>query len=365
MKIKRLTFLLLSVLGTTAFAGNYADKGDVPQDNKDDGSHFYVNVGAAEYYFDQPSMMLPITSTTEDSYSADGWALSPSLAIGYQFLTDNTALQKIFGQQNAIELRASYFHNTGTQSENYDDQPNFAANHVITGAGAGNYGFDENVFDITSASVDFDNTYEDVGLYYTGNKVINNNLINSPYVGIDFSYLKQDSSYTTSEYFSDNTTGEPAGDAIVGTGSDDLSSYYMGLAFGDKMTALFANHFGTYGQLGAGVYWMHTKLDAEQTPATTLRDQLDGRNFPQILETFNLSTTDDQLTFKLNAEIGINYYFKNNQDPMSPYVTLLAGVDYWNDVAYAENPTQDGQAVQIGYDNAVNPYAGLQVHIPL
>ncbi|MCD8499986.1 MAG: hypothetical protein LRY43_02665 [Gammaproteobacteria bacterium] len=46
-------------------------------------------------------------------------------------------------------------------------------------------------------------------------------------------------------------------------------------------------------------------------------------------------------------------------------VTLLAGIDYWNDVAYADNPTQEGEAVKIGYESSFNPYAGLQLHVPL
>ena len=50
---------------------------------------------------------------------------------------------------------------------------------------------------------------------------------------------------------------------------------------------------------------------------------------------------------------------------MSPRVTLLTGLDYWNDVAYAQNPTQEGETVKIAYDSAVNPYVGLQLHIPL
>jgi hypothetical protein len=384
MKINQLTFMLLSMISVSAFAGNYADKGDVPENNKDDGSHFYINIGAAEYYFNQPSAGLPLSTgyanitnvgndpytpyptTPGDDYNSDNWAVSPSITLGYQFLTDNADLQKIFGQQNAIELRVSYFHNTGTQAENYNDQPYFVNNYLITGGDA-NFGWTGS-FDMTDSSVSFDNTYEDIGLYYTGNKVINNALINSPYVGIDFSYLKQDTDYTTTQWFTQiDNDYKPQGPEMDGVGSDDLSSYYMGIVFGDKATWLFANHYGAYGQLGAGVYWMHSKLDASQTPVTNedAREQIDPNMYPETLGTYNLSTTADTATFKLQAEVGVNYYFKNNQDPMSAYVTLLAGVDYWNDVAYADNPTEANQAVQIAYENAVNPYAGLQLHIPL
>ena len=47
-----------------------------------------------------------------------------------------------------------------------------------------------------------------------------------------------------------------------------------------------------------------------------------------------------------------------------PGLTVLTGVDYWNDVAYAKNPTCANQSVEIAYASSVNPYAGVQVHIP-
>lgn len=381
MKMKKLTVLLLSLMSATAFAGNYADNGNEasPQNNKAEEQHFYIDLGANGYYFNQPSMGLPLStgwgnssnigflpntpfpSTPGADYDANKWAFAPSITLGYQFLTDDPDLQKIFGQQNAIELRASYFHNTGSQSEDYNDQQPYYVNPwVITGDTAtGNTGS----FDLGNTNVKFDNTYEDIGLYYTGNKVIDNNLINSPYVGIDISYLKQNSDYTDTMYVGDLSNNNlPFYDTpLDGVGSDDLSSYSMGLAFGDKATYLFEKNYGVYGELGAGVYWMHTKLNATQTLVTNQPDIEDQA----LLASYTVDTTDNQATFKLNAEVGFNYYFKNNQDQMSPRVTLLAGLDYWNDVAYADNPTQAGEAVKISYDSAVNPYAGLQLHVPL
>lgn len=380
MKMNKLTVLLLSLMSATAFAGNYADNGSEasPQNNKESEQHFYIDLGANGYYFNQPEMGLPLStgygntgaegdpvtpfpSNAGAGYDADNWAFSPSITLGYQFLTDNPDLQKIFGQQNAIELRASYFHNTGTQNENYDDQPYYVNPWFITGGARSN--MLASSFDMTNSSVDFDNTYEDIGLYYTGNKVISNSLINSPYVGIDVSYLKQDSNYTDTMYIPDSSNNnQPIYDTpLDGVGSDNLSSYYMGLAFGDKATWLFEKNYGVYGKLGAGLYWMHTKLSATQTPVTNQPD-LDDQT---LLATYSVDTTDDQATFKVEAEVGINYYFRNNQDQMSPRITLLAGLDYWNDVAYADNPTQANEAVSIAYASSVNPYAGLQVHIPL
>lgn len=380
--MSKLTVLLLSLVSATAFAGNYADNGSEasPQNNKAEEQHFYLELGANEYYFNQPGMGLPfstgygntssfgylpntpVPATPGDNYDADNWSFAPSVTLGYQFLTDNPDLQKIFGQQNAIELRASYFHSTGSQNETYNDQPYYVNPWLITGK---TNEMLTSSFDMTNSAVDFDNTYEDIGLYYTGNKVINNTLINAPYVGIDVSYLKQDSNYNYTFYSPDpdnNQKPNYASGAYTGIGSDDLSSYYMGLAFGDKATWLLEKNYGVYGKLGAGLYWMHTKLNASQTPVTTAPD---GYEDQVMLDNYTVNTSDDQATFKLNAEVGLNYYFKNNQDQMSPRVTLLAGLDYWNDVAYADNPTQANEQVKIGYDSAVNPYAGLQLHIPL
>lgn len=380
MKMNKLTVLLLSLMSATAFAGNYADKGNEasPQNNKAEEQHFYMDLGASGYYFNQPSMGLPLStgygntnanfgpvvaipSTAGAGYDDNKWAFAPSITLGYQFLTDNPDLQKIFGQQNALELRASYFHNTGSQNENYDNQPYYVNPWFITGAPRSD--MLTGSFVMTDSNVEFDNTYEDIGLYYTGNKVINNNLINSPYVGIDVSYLKQDSNYTDTLYLPDPDTKQPDDTVphLDGVGSDDLSSYYMGLAFGDKATWLFEKNYGVYGKLGAGLYWMHTTLSASQMPAANQPDIVDQT----LLATYAVDTSDNQATFKVEAEVGLNYYFKNNQDQMSPRITLLAGLDYWNDVAYAENPTQANEAVKIAYASSVNPYAGLQLHIPL
>ncbi len=371
MKMSKLTFLLLSVLSTAAFAGSYVDSGTEgnPQNNKESETHFYIDLGANAYYFDQPSMGLPVStgygapyegtpypSTSGADYDSDNWAFAPSITLGYQFLTDNADLQKIFGQQNAIELRASYFHTSGTQDDNHDGLY-YANGWYIDGSSTG---FTDASASEGASSVDFDTTYEGIGLYYTGNKVISNTLINSPYVGIDVSYLKQDSDYTQTLYYVDNNSQPIYDTPLDGVGSDDLSSYYMGLAFGDKATWLFAKNYGVYGKLGAGLYWMHTSLSATQTPVT---------NQPVVnealLDTYTVDTTDDQVTFKVQAEAGINYYFRNNQDQMSPRVTLLVGLDYWNDVAYADNPTEANQQVTIAYGNSLNPYAGVQLHIPL
>lgn len=379
--MKKLTFLMLSVLSASAFAGNYADNGKEgePQNNKAAETHFYVDLGVNEYYFDQPGTNLPMDvgsygnapeqgipySTAEGATAnADGWALNPTITLGYQFLTDNADLQKIFGQQNAIELHASYFHNTGTQDSTYD-QSYLVNSWFITGESTG---FAPGSQAMTDSSVSFDNTYEDIGLYYTGTKVINNDLINSPYIGIDFSYLKQDSNYTATLY--DTTEISPGvyeggGFPFPTTGSDDLSSYYMGIAFGDKATWLFKKNYGVYGKLGAGVYLEHTKLSATQTPISEVPDSDSVEVDAYLTDLYTVNTSDDQMTFKATAEVGLNYYFKNNQDQMSPRVTLLAGLDYWNDVAYAQNPTQANEQVSIAYASSLNPYAGLQLHIPL
>lgn len=367
MKIKQLAFLLLSIFSAASFAGNYADTGaeGKPENNKDDGSHYYIDLGVNDYYFNQPGTNLPMSTgafvsdppyptAPSSSYNANNWAFNPNITLGYQFLTTDEALQKIFGQQNAVELKISYFHNTGTDTINYGDNY-YVVPWFITGSSSQFYNSGSSL--LTTSSVDFDNTYADVGLYYTGNKVLDNTLINSPYVGIDFDYLKQDSSYTADLYSaSDTDLTSPQ----ITDGTDDLSSYYLGLAFGDKLTKLFATHYGIYGKAGAGLYLMHTTLGATQTPI----NNISLPNNPALNETYTVNTTDDTFTFKANAEAGLNFYLKNNQDLMSPRITLLAGVDYWNDVAYADNPTAPYQEVQIGYDSSVNPYAGVQVHVP-
>jgi hypothetical protein len=214
---------------------------------------------------------------------------------------------------------------------------------------------------MAQSSESYDNTYEDIGLYYTGNKLISNMLVNSPYIGVDVSKLKQDSSYNFTQYFLSGS--EPVYDVpLQGVGSDDLSSYYIGLAFGDKATWLLAKNYGVYGKLGAGVYMLHTKLAATQAP---ISNEVEGYTNESLTTSYSVNTTDNQATFKIQAEFGVNYYFRSNQDPTSPSVTLLAGLDYWNDVAYAENPTQVNQAVKIGYTDSLSPYVGLQLHYPL
>lgn len=367
MKIKPLTFILLSLFTTAGFAGNYADKGAEanPTNNKEDGSHFYIDVGTNAYYFDQPAMNLPVSTgafadgppyptSASSSYDVDNWSTNPNVTLGYEFLTVNETLQKIFGQQNAIELHANYFHSTGTDTVDYGNNY-YVVPWFITGSPDQFYYLGGSSL-LKSSQVTFDNSYTEVGLNYTGSKVINNNLLSAAYVGVDFNALKQNSNYTADMYSASDTDFE---NLQKSDGSDDLSSYYMGLVFGDTLTQLFATHYGVYGKVGAGVYWMHTTLAATQVPIDNFEAASDYLN-----QTYAVNTSDDQLTFKASAEVGLNYYFKNNQDLMSPRLTVLTGVDYWNDVAYAKNPTCANQSVAIAYASSVNPYAGVQVHIP-
>ncbi|MCD8499985.1 MAG: hypothetical protein LRY43_02660 [Gammaproteobacteria bacterium] len=51
---------------------------------------------------------------------------------------------------------------------------------------------------------------------------------------------------------------------------------------------------------------MHTTLDASQNPVTNQPD-LDDET---LLATYTVSTTDNTATFKLNAELGFNYYLR-------------------------------------------------------
>lgn len=370
MKMSKLTFLLLSLMSATAFAGNFADKGTEanPQNNKESETHFYMDLGVNAYNFDQPDVSMPVSvgfeplgttsypSTRGQGFNDAAWNFEPTITLGYQFLTDNETLQQIFGQQNAVELRAAYFHSSGTENTTYD-QPYYVNPWYITGQPSTFAGADGGSWDMSDSSVDFDTTYEDIGLYYTGNKVISNTLINSPYIGVDVSYLKQDNNSTSTLHLVEDD-GQPDPTGYASLDSNDLSSYYMGLAFGDKATWLFAKNYGVYGKAGAGVYLMHTSLAATQTPAV-------GTVAPEWTTEYSVNTSDDQVTFKTEVEVGLNYYFRNNQDQMSPRITLLAGLDYWNDVAYAQNPTQANEQVTIAYANSLNPYAGLQLHIPL
>lgn len=369
MKMSKLTVLLLGLMSATAFAGNYADKGNEasPQNNKAEEEYrFYVDLGVNEYRFEQPNTSMPMSlgyvgnnpssypSQQAQGFNDKSWNMEPTITLGYQFLTDNADLQKIFGQQNAIELRASYFHSSDTQNTNYN-QPYYVVPWFIDGQST--TFLEDGSWSMSDSNFDFDTTYEDIGVYYTGTKVISNSLINSPYVGIDVNYLKQDSSYSaTLHQLDDQQLPDTVGYETLG--SDDLSSTYMGVAFGDKATWLFANNYGVYGKVGAGVYLVHTTLSATQTPAV-------GTVSPELTTEYHVDSSDNQATFKTELEAGVNYYFKNNQDQMSPRVTLLAGLDYWNDVAYADNPTQAGESVKIAYENSINPYAGLQLHVPL
>jgi hypothetical protein len=367
MKIKKLTFVLLSILSTASFAGNYADKNaeSSPTNNKEDGSHFYIDVGANAYYFNQPAMNLPVSvgafadgppypTTPGNNYSIDRISTNPNLTLGYEFVVENETLQKIFGQQNAIELHANYFHNTGTDTVDYGNNY-YVVPWFIDGAPDQFFYLGGSSL-LKSSQVNFDNSYTEIGLNYTGSKVINNNLLSAAYVGVDFNALKQNSNYTADMYSASDTDFE---NLWKGDGSDDLSSYSYGIVFGETLTRLLSTNYAVYGKVGAGVYWMHTTLAATQVPI----DNFETAS-PYLNETYYADDSENKLTFKTSMEIGINYYLNNNQDLMSPRITVLAGADYWNNVAYVKNPTCANEPAKIAYSSTVNPYAGVELHIP-
>lgn len=346
-------------------AGTYnstdGNKDAAPENNKASNKHFYVDLGVNYYYFNGPNTYLPAsTGYTDDmptassnnpfdSYDAENWQVMPTLTIGYEFLSPDKNLQKIFGEQNAIEVKASYFHSSGSTTDSYASGT-YINPWIITGGGAFLTG---SSLLIDSTDWDYDDTYATIGVYYTGKKVVQHNLINSPYVGVSFNYLKQDSSYVSNMLSTGNNP-------FTSTGSDDLDSYYTGLEFGDKLTMPFKRQFSVYGKAGLGLYLMHTKLDASQLP----REEPTG--FQYLNETYNVTASEDQAAYKAVLETGVSYYFgKNNQNPLSPSLTLLAGAEYWSDVAYADNPTQANEQVSIAYDDSLNPYAGLQLHYPI
>lgn len=363
--MKKLSPLVLSLLCSSAVAGSYVDQGadTMTTDNKNADHHFYVDIGVNGYYFDQPGMTLPFSTGysypdngyprgTNPDQSNDGtaWATQPTLTLGYEFLTTNVNMQKIFGEQNAIELRAAYFKDSSNTTDHYPEDY-YVNPWFITGSSE-TYNHTGESYVLEQADWNFDNTYYALGLYYTGNKVLSDQLVNAPYVGISFSYLQQDTDYTA--YM---TTG---GDAYVTEGTDTLNSYYVGIDLGDKLIYLFQRNYALYGKAGLGLYLLHSSLDATQIPVT---------NEPQpdfsLNATYSATEDDDIATFKLSAETGVTYYFSGNKNPMSTSVTFLVGVEYWNDVAYADNPTSPNEAVSIAYNHSVNPYVGVQLHIPI
>ena len=348
-------------------AGTYnntdGNKDATPENNKATNKHFYVDVGLNYYYFDQPGTHLPVSegaspgpsdrpTTPFDSYDDSNWAVMPALTFGYEFLSPDKNLQKIFGEQNAIEVKAAYFHQSSSETENYaagtQGNPWFITGGSDTIQDGDSYA-------MNSTDWDYDNTYASLGVYYTGKKIIQNNLINSPYIGLSLNYLKQDTDYST--------IMTDSGGPVTSTGSDDLDSYYTGLELGDKLILPFKRHFSTYGKAGLGLYLLHTSLDATQVPIT---GGYPGFGDRALYETYNVSDDDNILAYKALLEAGVTYHMgKNNQNPLSPSLTLLAGAEYWSDVAYADNPTQANEQVSIAYDDAINPYAGLQLHYPI
>lgn len=360
--MKKVAFFLLSILSTATMAGTYnntdGNKDATPENNKATNKHFYVDVGMNYYYFDGPSTHTPASSGFSDpmsdssstpfgSYDAANWQVMPVVTFGYEFLSPDRRLQKIFGEQNAVEVKAAYFHSSSSETENYPDGT-YTNPWFITGDGSFTVG---GSYELESTDWNYDDTYASIGVYYTGKKVIQHNLVNSPYVGFAINYLKQDSDYT-SHMLSATTP-------VTTSGSDDLDSYYTGLEFGDKLTLPFKRQFSTYGKAGLGVYLLHTSLDASQLP-------WEEDSFAYLNETYTVDSSADKLAYKALLEAGITYYMgKNNQNPLSPSLTLLAGAEYWSDVAYADNPTQANEQVSIAYDDSLNPYAGLQLHYPI
>jgi len=359
--MKKILFSLLAAACSTSFAGSYSDDGivaDSTQDKQTKYKHFYINAGANAYELNTPDYQLPFSTgasssapypTTESSdLGSNQWDPQLSLAFGYQFLNSQPSwFTNIFGMENIIELRASYLNSKPTENDDY----NGASGNVwfINGDPDGPVA-DGQSWVMQNSTTDFDDTYQDYGIYYIGRKLIANRYINAPYFGVNFIDLTQNIDYTINAQTVQNTPQ-------TSTGTSDTDSYYFGFDLGDKFTVPFANHYGVYGSLGLALYGMHTDMTSTQVPVEEATTWLSDK--------ITVTDSDDIFTFNAKAEVGFTYFFNNNFDNLSPSVTLLSGVEYWNDMAYVNNPNQPNTAAKIDYANSVSPYAGLQVHIPL
>lgn len=364
--MKKTLFTLLALVCSTSFAGSYSDEGivaDSAQDQQSKYKHFYVNAGVNYYGLNTPNFNMPfsstntagdqpLTSSQNDLGSEQEWSMQPNLAFGYQFLNSKANwFTNIFGMENSIEIRASYLNSSTTQDVSYDNAGAFQW-YINGDEGPTNLSGDGYV--LQNSSTDYDSTYQNYGIYYIGNKLIANRYINAPYFGVDFIDLTQNTSYDLTM----ETEGN--GSTLYSNGTGDLDSYYFGIELGDKFTVPFKNHYGVYGSLGMAIYGEHTDMTATQRAAYN-----DNVENPQNTDTITVTESDDVVTFNAKAEIGFSYFFNNNFDNLSPSITLLTGIEYWNDVAYVKNPTSNDTATTIDYDGSTNPYVGLQVHIPL
>jgi len=370
-----LLFLLLGGFGV-AFAGSAANEMSPAEQAADDQAYtiinnrshaFYVNVGVNYFNMDLPDFTFPwsvgsdglntsVSSTSSSGIDLDNRVstVKPSFGIGYTFYNDDQLLRKLFGEVSSVEFRYSYVHDSDSGLD--DNLGLYGDGWYITGSNSSGESSlqDGNSYALVNNDYSYDDTIQTMGLYFIGDKAINSSIKHAPYIGLDLILLDQDDDYTMQ--FADQPY-TPGDSLNTQTGSDDLSTYYFGVSVGDTFTRYLGEKFDVFSEVGLSVYDSHSELDAKQTPIASSPG-------PIYNSTYKLDTTDDKITFRGKLGIGSSYYFYGNQNPQSPRLTLSGGVEYWNDVPYADNPTGEGEVVKISYDRSTSYYTGLDLLYP-
>lgn len=360
--VKLFTAINLIIFVPSVFAGSYSDEnadsqGDTVQSEAT--KHWYVNTGINYYNFNFGDYHLPVSigsasstatswsSTRGQNFESEDWQVQPSVAVGYNFTNNDPMFSKIFGQDESIEFRYSRSVNTGTDNQDY--AAGTQANLWYIGGSTKPVNVASYTLD--SSSVYYNQQYNTYGLYLTGKKIIQNKFINSPYIG--FNIIALDEKYNSTMNMTDDTPS-----TFESTENDTLESYYYGLDFGDKFTVPFKRVFGAYTDVSASLMGLHSRMDATQVPRV-------GGIVPPTGQEQQVQTDDNKLVYLGKAEAGVTYYIQGYENPNSITVSLMGGVQYWSDVPYIDNPNGEGQVVALDYNSSVDPYAGLQLHVPL
>lgn len=303
----------------------------------------YIKVGVGAYYVKNPKFEVGTAGTDTAPLASIGTSkVTPryNMALGYAFYNpDNSWVTKVFGHDNAVELRFNYLN---LSQKKYNDNLGTGRIWYIDGSGEVTAG----ITSLTNFNLHASHRYIDTGLYYKGKWITSNPRIDFlPRAGVVFANLTEKYDYDVAYQMAP---------AISKT---DLENYkvntnYYGLAAGCKLAYKVQQQFAVFGDIEAQLLRASSDLKAYQD---ALVENDGGKR--------NVSYHHAKITYRAIAAVGCEY--KLNNKITSPSIEIKGGVDRWGYDPRVVPPNHNGdRAVYVAGNHQNNLFADVDVIVP-
>lgn len=308
--------------------------------------YFYVRGGIGAYNLRNSAVEIG----TAGSYSTaplakitdNGWAPVYHLALGYAFYNpSNSLITKIFGHDDAVEVRGSYFNRNETRRKGGLGWGNI---WYIDGSGSMFVpaGSNLNNFKLTAR-----HRLIDTGIYFRGGwSAANPKWTVKPRIGVVYTNLREKYRYTLNYH------------RIIGDDGTDYEKYdvntnYYGIGGGGKLTYHAKPKLAFFGDLEIQLLHAVSRLKATQEASIAPIDHK------------KVNSTDTKgVTYRVTAAIGAKYSF--TQQITSTSISVKAGIDRWGYDPRVVPPNHAGsKAIHITGEEQDNPFVMLELTVPI